>query len=341
MSTYIALNGSIRLYDSTDDKRLEANGDVQIFDDSLASWTDKTSEAFSDAASVTGGFMVATADRIYIGQTAQFARINVDVSTAGVGTGTLIAKYYNGSTWASLTVTDGTDDGTDTMAQDGVISFSIPSDWAVKGNANLDADKYYIELAATSVPGTPPDAEQIWPVDGQYFALCFDGGDLTAPEGRPRPEETPVFCRGRATTGTVHHISGDDTPILEPLELSFTCKLDNTINKTALVAALQCLNPNYDTNWDATGVSTKQDTTLTNGDGTTFTTPPFADSSKKAICVQIVWTRDSVSIGRAYHEVYIAPDQISIAEAEDGVVLSITAQIYGAIQTIYAFGYQY
>jgi len=342
MATYTMMHGQIRLYDSTDDIRAVANGHVEVYDATGPTWTDKTTEAFSAASSLTGDVLDATADFVYVGHTEPFGRIKVDVDTAAVGTGSLTVEYYNGS-WTAIptTVTDGTDDGTDTFAQDGVISFKIPSDWAKQGDAELNSDKYYVRLSAASEPSVEPNCELIAPVDGQYFAIIFDEGNLTAPLGRARTEETMIHHRGRGNTSYSHYVSGPDTPIVDPLELSFSVRLDTTINKTALKLALECGNPDYDTAWDAAGVSTKATSALTNGAGTSFTTPAFEDSSKKTVDVQILWTRSSVQIGFAYHEVWFPPDQQNVAESEEGVIISCTGLIYGLIEPIFWFGNQY
>lgn len=341
MSTFTALDGSIRLYDSTDDKRASSTGDVQVYDDSGPSYSDKTTEAFSDSGSTTGAFCAAASDGIYIGCSSPFARINVDLTQAAVAAGALVATYYNGSAFVSLTITtDGTLAGANTLAVDGVISFAPPSDWAVAGNANLDSDKYYVFLGTTDVASQAPIAEQIWPVDGQYFEVKFDELNLSCVEGRARTEETAIFHRGRGSSDT-HYITGPDSPIYEPVEISFSARIDGTYNKTALTLALVCGNPDLDTKWDATGVNTKTDTKVVNGEGSSVATPAFNDSEKKTICIQILWTRDSVSIGRSYHEVLVTPDQISLAEAEDGVILTVTGSVYGPVETIYHFAYQY
>ena len=207
--------------------------------------------------------------------------------------------------------------------------------------AGLDVDKYYIRLVLANDAATPPIAEQLWPVDGQYFDLTFDEGNLSAPEGRLRTEETGIVHRGRGVTATVHYIHGPDGPIFEPQEISFSVRLDSVINKTALELALACGNPDYNSAWDATGVSTKGDTTVVGGTGVAVTTPAFVDASKKTVCVQILWTRDDVAIGRSYNEVYFPPDQLTIAEAEDGIIVSATGQIYGLIESIYWLAYRF
>jgi len=341
MSTYTMIDGQVRIYDSTDDLRSLAGGNVEIYDASGPSYTDVTSAARSASGSLTGDFCADSGDYLYVGHTAPFARITFDLDTAAVGAGALTVEYYDGSAWSAISgVTDGTASGGNTFAQDGVVSFKPPADWDKQGTASLDSDKYYVRLSTANVPSTPPNAEQAYPVDGQYFALIFDEGNLSAPEGRARPEETAILHRGRAAKG-VHYIGGPDAPILEPVELTFGVRVDTVYNRNALLAALTCGNPNYDTNWDAAGTSTKGDTSLVDGDGNSFTLPGFADSEKKTVCVEILWTKDGVQYGRAYHEVYFPPDQQSLAESEEGVIVSCTGLVYGKIEEIFWFAYQY
>lgn len=338
--TYTGIDGELRIYDSTDDLRSEGGGDVQVYDATGPSWTDKTAEAYSAASSTTGNFLVDSGDYLYIGHTSPFARINVDLDTVGVGAGALTLEYYDGDSWESVSATDGTASGGNTLAQDGVISFKPPQDWAVQGDASLDSDKYYVRLSCASVPGTPPDAEQIYPVDGQYFIIRFVQMDLSITSGRARTEETMIHDRGRGSSLS-HYISGPDDPIIEPTELSFSARLDTSINRTALLLAIQCGNPAYDTAWDSAGTTTKGDTDLTNGDASSFSIPSFDDSEKKTVCVQCLWEANSTKLGKALHEVYFPLEQNNMNEAEDSLMLALTGQVYGLQEDIYHFGYQY
>jgi hypothetical protein len=336
------MHGELRLYDSTDDPRSVASSSVYTYVHIGTSYTDKTTEASVDDTGYTGTFCAAASDAIFVGNSSPFCRINF-VKGGGayaVGSGALVPYYWNGAWTALPSFTDGTMASADCFTQDGVISFQAPSDWVVGGGGSLSSTKYYIKLMTTSIPSPAPSADVLWPVDGQYFKVVFSAGDLTAPEGRARPEETPVFDRGRGSADA-HYIMGPDTPIVEPLEVSFSVKLDTVINKTALMEAVQCGNPNYNTLWDATGTSTKTDTKYYNGNGVLTSFPAFEDTMKKSIAIQIIWTRGGVAIGRAYNEVYFAPDQVSLAEAEDGVTLSFTGLIYGSIDVIHHFGYAY
>lgn len=341
MSTYTGLNGRLRIYDSSDIVRAAAVGHVEVYDATGPSWTDKTAEAQSAAASVTGAFVADADDYLYIGNEAPFARILVDLDTVAVGSGALTVEFWNGSAWVSVAnLVDGTSDGTDTLAKDGVISFKAPGTWALRGDAELDADQYYVRLSVETDPSQAPDAELIFPCDGQYVDLKFEAGDLSAPEGHARPEETAVMHRGRHSTDT-HHVLGADTPILEPVDLSFSFRIQNVVaNYEAIIAALACGDANIAT-WDDTGVSTFGTTSLVSGAGVAVATPTMAETAKKAVSVLVLWTRDGVNVGRAYHEVYFGHDQISVAEAEDGVTVSVTGKVYGAIRAIHHLAQQF
>ncbi|MGI0075913.1 MAG: hypothetical protein ACREAU_00725 [Nitrosopumilaceae archaeon] len=76
----------------------------------------------------------AAGDRIYIGMSSTFSRTKYDLATLGVG-GTYVWEYWNGSTWTTLSVTDGTSGFT----ADGTVTWTIPGTWATTlvGGANI------------------------------------------------------------------------------------------------------------------------------------------------------------------------------------------------------------
>ncbi|MFQ5915639.1 MAG: hypothetical protein ACE5JS_20910, partial [Nitrospinota bacterium] len=145
---------------------VQADVNVEIFDASVPTFTDRTAEAFSASGSTTGAFWVDVVggDLIYVGAKVPFDRITVDLSTLAVGAGALTVEYYNATAWAAVSgLTDGTASGGNTFAQDGDVTFTIPANWAVQGDASLDADKYYVRLKPASDPTTDPDAERLVP----------------------------------------------------------------------------------------------------------------------------------------------------------------------------------
>ena len=338
MAIYTALNGQIRIYDSTEVLRAAAACKVHKFV-SPATYSDITTACSLDDTTYTASILALAVDKVFIGGTSRFARIRFKSNALATGAGALVAHYYNGSTWAVLPCTDGTAVSANCFAQDGYIYFDPPSDWALRGETALDADKYYVRLGTTSNSNPDTDADVLFPVDAQYFEIIFDKMDFSGPTARPRPESSLVMHRGRHTAYT-SAILGDDTPILEGQEVSFSVMFDTVVNRVALLEALTCGNP-ASAYWTLTGTSTKTDTTIVNGDGTAVATPAFADTTNKAVCLQVLYTRDSVAMGYCYNELWIPPDQVTFKEAEDGIVVSIKGLCFGRIEPIYAFGYKY
>jgi len=337
--------GTLRIYDSS----LNIHGqaplagltmDVVKYDG--AAWSNITSDVEADDANTESAFIADNNDVIYIGSTSRFAMVRYlkgNGTNYAAGSGALIRKYYNGSDFNSSLAgaSDGTASGGDCFAQDGNISFKIPRDWAIGANsfdANLDSDKYYIALSATTSPTTDPDADVLAPVDGQYFTMRFAAMDFDGPEGRALTDEILVLDRGTMNS-LAHYIEGPDDPLFEILETMFSCALDDTYNKGYIFEALTCGNPNYST-WTSAGTSSKGDT---QNDGSNDN-PAFADSGKKAVNVQILWEGDN-PIGNAYYEVFFPEDFQRIAESETGINLSCRGGIYGVIEDIFGFGVRY
>jgi len=333
-------DGEFRIMDST---AIVANGaeakmDVEVYDATGPTFTDKTSEAYADDTSYTGNFWADTNDKIYVGCTTKFATIQFlqGGGVLAIAAGTLAPKYYNGTSFTALTVVDGTASGGHTLAQDGDITFAIPRDWAKQGDASLDSTMYYIELAPTSVPSTKPSADILAPTDGQYFVVKFADMNFTGPLDRPRTEELLVMNRGRYTSDA-HYIEGPDARIYEGIPISFSCVIDDTINRERLLAALACGNPNDSAYWTATGVTTKGNT---KNDGSNAN-PGFRETAKKTVNIQVLFSGTTYAEGRAYYEVYFDLEEQKIAEAEEGLVLNCAGLVYGVIEGIHGFGNRY
>lgn len=353
MALYYARLGTLRIYDSTEVLTALANASVFSYDDSTDTVTDENADARSAAASTFTFWEVGddANDALFIGSTVPFKRITFDITTVAVGSGVLLPTYWNGSTWATLTATDGTASGGNTMAQDGDIHFEAPADWETEGGnssvTGLTSAHYYIRLRATSIPSTAPIAEQGYAIDTQYFEVPFVQMDFKCPEGRPRPEETLVLDRENINDGTIsagHYVVTSERPIEEGVQTSFTAMIDDTTNRTALRDALEVGNPGS-ANWGSAGTSTKTDTTYIDIDGNTAATSAFVDTDKKTCAIQVIWNAQSETatsrIGRALNEVYIHPSDVEIAESEEGVTMSINGTVFGSIEEIVQFGYRH
>ncbi|RLB64979.1 MAG: hypothetical protein DRH04_10955, partial [Deltaproteobacteria bacterium] len=102
-------------------------------------------------------------DAIYFGSDYKFSKVRINVSTAGSYSDvTIVWEYWDGSTWATLTVTDGTNGFTTSGTNE--VSFTPPSDWA-KTSVNGQS-AYWIRARATfgASPSitTAPLGAQMW-----------------------------------------------------------------------------------------------------------------------------------------------------------------------------------
>ena len=174
-----------------------------------------------------------------------------------------------------------------------------------------------------------------------YFGVAFEGMDLTFPLGRPRPDEIPVLDRGLYTSYS-HFLQGPDTPLMSPIQVTFSCQLESTVNRTELRRALS--NPENETPWTVGG-QTWTDTNGTsvqyNGFGSAISTAPPYDPLQKRINMETLWSTDAAAtsaMGYRLTETYFRPDQIRVQEAPDSIRLQVTGWCYGGVSGITAFG---
>lgn len=175
-----------------------------------------------------------------------------------------------------------------------------------------------------------------------FFTVTFVNMDFSGPLGRGTPDETAVLDRGLLTS-TAHYVQGPDDVVMAPLNLTFTCNLDDTANRNDLYDALG--NPSGTSNghWTVGGLSfanTNGQSQIRNGSGTLVSTPvPFAIQHNR-VDVLLLWrggTPGTNDEGMAYREVYFPPRDIRITEAADSVNAALTGMCYGAVSHITAF----
>ena len=342
-------NGILRIYDSSAILHGQAPLDNLTVDmvkfDGVETWTNITTNVEVGGANIEADFIADENHRIFIGSTSKFAMVQFAKGTGdhyAAASGALVSKYFDGTDFdtALAGVSDGTLVGANCFAKDGYISFKIPHNWAIganalEGHSALDADKYYVELATTTGSTTDADADVLCPVDGQYFEIAFAAMDFSGPLGRPKTEEILILNRGRSDTNA-HYIEGADGRIYEPQEISFSCLLDDVVNKVAIMVALACGDPDC-ARWTATGVTSKG---TTKNDGTNAN-PAFKDATKKTVNVQMLFEGVSRNQGWAYYEVFFPEENQKVTEAEDGVPLSCAGGAYGIIERINEFGNRY
>ena len=84
----------------------------------------------SSAANIIASW--TSAMTVYVGYSTPFHSMYIDMgSTVNAVSADLTVKYYDGNSWNSITVSDGTENGTATLGQDGTVQFGTAwrSDW--------------------------------------------------------------------------------------------------------------------------------------------------------------------------------------------------------------------
>ncbi len=112
-----------------------------------STYTDLESARDGDLAT-NEAITLASTDYLIVGCNEQFNIATLDFEAFNSNAATLTAQYYNGATWATLTIVDNTTSGGKTFAQDGTVTFTIPYDWSVFAVNNTNA--YYIRLKVSA-----------------------------------------------------------------------------------------------------------------------------------------------------------------------------------------------
>jgi len=338
--------GTLRIFDSA--AVLHGTAPLDGLSPSIVKWNgattydDITAAVDTDDASIAEAFIANKTGAALLGSDSMFAMFKYlkgGGTNYAVAAGLMKAYYFNGTDFSTaLTLVDGTAVSNNCFAADGYVSFAIPKDWAVGANAvnaALDATTYYILVQTTKDASTNPDADILCPVDAQYWDMKFSKMDFSGPIARPLTEEILVLNRG-VMDANAHYIEGADGVVFEPIEISFSCLLDDVANAAYIFLALACGNPNTGT-WTATGTTSKG---TTKNDGTNAN-PAFKDATKKTVNVQMMFVGATYNFGRAYYETYFPVDGQSIVEGEDGVTLSGKGFVYGVIEKIHGLAVRY
>ena len=159
-----------------------------------------------------------------------------------------------------------------------------------------------------------------------YLELLFTDANFSAPVQRKKTEERLIMDRG-VQDANGHYVQGGDDPIMEPLPLTVSCKINDTTSGVS-----------YLDEWFRSGklnghtlATTKGDTSNVSG----VSNPPFIDTTKKAYNVECLWD-GATDLGYKWAEVYFPSGEQTIAEGEDGITLSLNGQVYGTVTRIAA-----
>ena len=161
-----------------------------------------------------------------------------------------------------------------------------------------------------------------------HLEVLFCEMDFTVPLGKPRTEETLIMDRGRFDSNA-HYIEGPDTPRYAPVNLTFSCRLADTVNTVVLSEWMSGVTKIS----GSTQLYTYKGKTAIDGN----TLPNFADTYLKyAYKVEVLWDGTN-DYGVQCNEVYFPPDQQELREAQDSVMLSCNGMVYGDVTRITAF----
>jgi len=168
-----------------------------------------------------------------------------------------------------------------------------------------------------------------------YMEVLFCNMDFSGPTARPRTEERLIMNRGKYTTDA-HYIEGPDEPRFAPVPISFSCKVAGTTDSLSLRDWLSGVTEVPNAVGGTTEVYSYDGSTSIDGK----TLKDFAGQGKNTYRTEIIWaanTTSGVSYGLRYEEVYFAPDQQTITEAEGEFDLTCNGLVYGDVTRIRDF----
>lgn len=170
-----------------------------------------------------------------------------------------------------------------------------------------------------------------------YLEAVYEAMDFRGPLARARPGEKLITDRGNHSTNS-HYVAETDDAMLEPVEIGFSCRLDDTILRQRLRDALNC---DLDTAWAVDGDTWVTTKGLSSGlrpgaGGTAVALPTFQDSFKRCTDLVMFWDQGSSDLGLRYYEVYWPGDQQQIQESPDGLDVTLSGSVYGPISEITA-----
>lgn len=152
-----------------DDKLCTYKGDASAMEitkfdkvlvDNGSGYIDDTIEAGTEGG-IAFDLIDSISEYLYIGSLSVFGGIDFNFGTRGSNY-TLKVEYSNGTIWTQLTANaNDLDDNTSNFKHDGVISYTIPSDWLKNTVNNLSY--YWIRISTTTTPVTTASATSILP----------------------------------------------------------------------------------------------------------------------------------------------------------------------------------
>jgi hypothetical protein len=115
----------------------------------------------NDLATHVGLDAMATSAFIYLGADVLFRGVNIrlDGSNFNDIASVMTGEYWNGSAWADLSVTDGTDSSGDTLKQSGLVTWTVPTTWAATA-VNSVTLNYWMRISVSVILSATVDLEE-------------------------------------------------------------------------------------------------------------------------------------------------------------------------------------
>uniref|UniRef100_A0A6M3XVB5 Uncharacterized protein n=1 Tax=viral metagenome TaxID=1070528 RepID=A0A6M3XVB5_9ZZZZ len=176
---------------------------VLLTTDALAASGNLTdySSAAQDADTATSVVLssldtAANNDYLYVGSWLPFAGVHCDVDAANSVASALTVNYWDGTAWTTTSATDNTKSGTTTFAQDGTVTWSVPTDWVPDSLVDIGA--------ATAGIGTHVGVQDIYWTRWQVSVQLDTQVTLDHMVGMPRSTAYAELLNGQAFEATIN-----------------------------------------------------------------------------------------------------------------------------------------
>jgi hypothetical protein len=168
---------------------------------------------------------------------------------------------------------------------------------------------------------------RIYSGNNYYIKVLFTDANLSAPIARAKTNETLLMTRNEMDSNA-HYVQSDDMPIMTPLRITFSCKIEDAGYSASLESLLR-------------GNNTVDGIALTSTQGTTqnvsgYSNPTFSDTTKKCFNIEAKWD-GVIDYGHKWSEVYFPREQQTINESTDALTMNIIGDCYGTITKIINF----
>ncbi len=166
-----------------------------------------------------------------------------------------------------------------------------------------------------------------------YLEIDADVADFTGPIAAPLTEEILDLDRGNFNAQAAYRQS-DDAPLMAPVPVTFSVYARDASQFIYIRDWLRAMwdalasTPNGKT-LESTEADSQRDGSVNNA--------AFADSNKSTFDLEYLITMSGTDVGLRYNGCFPPPEQQTLAEAEDGIPLSINLMVYGTITDITAF----